>query len=176
MRITHNLFPLALFCIVASIAIDSRYPPTQLSSGSASHVLLSIVAYSVITIAALQALLLAYQNNRLKHHHPGGLLSKLPSLQDMESLLFELLWAGQLFLSLAIAAGFLFFDNIWGIDGVIHKTFFSLLAWCVFAALLWGRIRLGWRGPTAIRFTLSGFGLLILGFYGSKFALEYLIA
>ena len=170
------LFPLAIFCIVASIAIDSRYPPTQLSSGSASHVLLSIVAYSVITIAALQALLLAYQNNRLKHHHPGGLLSKLPSLQDMESLLFELLWAGQLFLSLAIAAGFLFFDNIWGIDGVIHKTFFSLLAWCVFAALLWGRIRLGWRGPTAIRFTLSGFGLLILGFYGSKFALEYLIA
>jgi ABC-type uncharacterized transport system permease subunit len=45
----------------------------------------------------------------------------------------------------------------------------------VFAALLWGRSSLGWRGVTAIRFTLSGFALLILGFYGSKFALEYLI-
>jgi ABC-type uncharacterized transport system permease subunit len=93
----------------------------------------------------------------------------------MEALLFELLWAGQILLSTAIVAGFLFFDNIWGIDGIIHKTFFSLLAWIVFAALLWGRSSLGWRGVTAIRFTLSGFGLLILGFYGSKFALEYLI-
>lgn len=169
------LFPLAIFSILASLAVNSRFPPTQLDSGSASHVLLSILAYSVITIAALQALLLAYQNNRLKHHHPGGLLSKLPPLQDMEALLFELLWAGQILLSAAIAAGFLFFDNIWGIDGVIHKTFFSLIAWSVFTVLLWGRSRLGWRGLTAIRFTLSGFALLILGFYGSKVALEYLI-
>jgi ABC-type uncharacterized transport system permease subunit len=169
------LFPLAILSIAVSMNISSQFPPTQLDSGSASHVLLSILAYSVITIAALQALLLAYQNNRLKHHHPGGLLSKLPPLQDMEALLFELLWAGQLLLSTAIVAGFLFFDNIWGIDGVIHKTFFSLLAWTVFAALLWGRSSLGWRGVTAIRFTLSGFALLILGFYGSKFALEYLI-
>ena len=138
--------------------------------------LLSILAYSVITIAALQALLLAYQNSRLKHHHPGGLLSKLPPLQDMEALLFELLWAGQGILSVAIVAGFVFFDNIWGVNGVIHKTFFSLLAWVVFAILLWGRSQLGWRGVTAIRFTLSGFVLLILGFYGSKFALQVLIS
>ncbi len=170
------LFPLAILAIIAALTTGSDYPATQLSSGAASHVLLSILAYSVITIAALQALLLAYQNSRLKHHHPGGLLSKLPPLQDMEALLFELLWAGQGILSVAIVAGFLFFDNIWGINGVIHKTFFSLLAWTVFAILLWGRSRLGWRGVTAIRFTLSGFALLILGFYGSKFALQILIS
>ncbi len=170
------LFPLGILTIISSLLIDSQYPATHLEGGSASHVLLSILAYSVITIAALQAVLLAYQNKQLKHHHPGGLLSKLPPLQDMESLLFELIWTGQFLLSAAIIAGFLFIDNIWGIHGIIHKTFFSLLAWCVFAALLWGRSRLGWRGTTAIRFTLSGFALLILGFYGSKFALEYLIA
>jgi len=69
------LFPLAIFSIAASLSVTSQFPPTQLDTGSASHVLLSILAYSVITIAALQALLLAYQNNRLKHHHPGGLLN-----------------------------------------------------------------------------------------------------
>lgn len=171
-----GLFPLAILSIIAALSIDSDYPATQLSGGAASHVLLSILAYSLITIAALQALLLAYQNSRLKHHHPGGLLSKLPPLQDMEALLFELLWAGQGVLSVAIVAGFVFFDNIWGVNGVIHKTFFSLLAWFVFAVLLWGRSQLGWRGVTAIRFTLSGFVLLILGFYGSKFALQVLIS
>ena len=114
-------------------------------------------------------------NHQLKNHHASGLISKFPPLQDMEAFLFELLWVGQLLLSLGIVAGLVFMDDIWGIDGVIHKTFFSVLAWIVFVVLLWGRHQLGWRGVTAIRGTLTGFGLLLIGFYGSKFALEYII-
>ena len=170
------LFPLAMLSIIASLAIRSEYPPTSMSLGLASHVLISILAYSFITIAALQASFLAYQNHQLKHGHAGGLIRKLPSLQDMEAFLFELVWVGQILLTLAIATAFLFFDNIWGIDGVIHKTVFSLLSWVVFAVLLWGRHQLGWRGQTAIRGTLAGFALLIIGFYGVKFALEYIIS
>ncbi len=170
-----GLFPLAIITIIASLTISSDYPPTDMSSGLASHVLISLIAYSFIAIAAVQAGFLAYQNYQLKHHHAGGIISKFPPLQDMESFLFELLWVGQLLLSVGIVAGLVFVDNIWGIDGIIHKTFFSGLAWIVFAVLLWGRHQLGWRGVTAIRGTLTGFGLLIIGFYGSKFALEYII-
>lgn len=171
-----GLFPLAALSILASLAIRSDYPPTNMSLTLASHVLISILAYSFITIAALQAGFLAYQDHQLKHRHTGGLIRKLPSLQDMEAFLFELVWVGQMLLTLTIATAFLFFDDIWGVDGVIHKTVFSLLAWVVFAVLLWGRHQLGWRGKTAIRGTLSGFALLIIGFYGVKFALEYLIS
>ena len=170
-----GLFPLAIIAIITSLTVNSDYPPTSLSAGLASHVLISILAYSFITIAALQAGFLAYQNHRLKHGHAGGLISKFPPLQDMEVFLFELLWVGQVLLTLGIGAGLLFIDDIWGRDGIIHKSFFSVMAWLVFAALLWGRHQLGWRGSTAIRGTLSGFFLLIVGFYGSKFALEYLI-
>ena len=105
----------------------------------------------------------------------SGFISKFPPLQDMEAFLFELLWVGQMLLSLGILAGLVFIDDIWGRDGVIHKTFFSVLAWVVFAVLLLGRHQLGWRGVTAIRGTLIGFGFLIIGFYGSKFALEYIL-
>jgi len=171
-----GLFPLAVVSILASLAIRSNYPPTNMSLSLASHVLISILAYSFITIAALQAGFLAYQDHQLKHRHTGGLIRKLPSLQDMEAFLFELVWVGQVLLTLTIATAFLFFDDIWGVDGVIHKTVFSILAWAVFAVLLWGRHQLGWRGRTAIRGTLAGFALLIIGFYGVKFALEYLIA
>lgn len=171
-----GLFPLAIVSIMASLVIRSEYPPTSMSLVLASHVLISILAYSFITIAALQAGFLAYQNYQLKHGHTGGLIRKLPSLQDMEAFLFELLWVGQVLLTLTIATAFLFFDNIWGIDGVIHKTVFSILAWMVFAVLLWGRHQLGWRGQTAIRGTLGGFAMLIIGFYGVKFALEYIIS
>ncbi len=171
-----GLFPLAAISIMASLAIRSDYPPTNMSLSLASHVLISILAYSFITIAALQAGFLAYQNHQLKQGHAGGLISKLPSLQDMEIFLFDLVWVGQLLLTLTIATAFLFFDDIWGVDGVIHKTVFSLLAWIVFAVLLWGRHQLGWRGQTAIRGTLIGFALLITAFYGVKFALEYIIS
>ena len=115
----------------------------------ASHVLISILAYSFMTIAAVQAGFLAYQNYQLKNGHAGGFLQRFPPLQAMEVLLFELLWLGQLLLSLGIVAGFVFINDIWGRDGVIHKSFFSALAWVVFAVLLWGRHQLGWRGATA---------------------------
>lgn len=171
-----GLFPLAIVTIVASLTLQSEYPPTELAGGLASHVILSILAYSAMTIAALQAGFLAYQNHQLKRGHAGGFLKKFPPLQDMEVFLFELLWIGQVLLSIGIVTGLFFVDDIWERHGVIHKTFFSMLAWVVFAVLLWGRHQLGWRGTTAIRGTLIGFGLLIIGFYGSKFVLQYVIA
>ena len=170
-----GLFPLAIVTIVVSLTVSSRFPPTTMGVGLAAHVLLSVIAYSLMTIAAMQAGFLAFQNYQLKHHHAGGLISKFPPLQDMETLLFELLWVGEVILTLGIVAGFLFVDDLWAQAGMIHKTFFSILAWVVFAALLWGRHQIGWRGRTAIRFTLTGFIFLLLGFYGSKFALEYVI-
>lgn len=171
-----GFFPLAIITIIASLTTSSNYPPTNMSVGLGSHILLSILAYSFITIAALQAAFLAYQNHQLKHHHAGGIISKFPPLQDMESFLFELVWVGEFLLSFGIAAGLLFSDNIWGVDGLIHKTFFSIMAWIVFAVLLWGRHQLGWRGQTAIRGTLGGFALLIVGFYGSKFVIEFILS
>lgn len=170
-----GLFPLAILSILVSVTVPSSYPPTAMGVGLASHVVLSIVAYSMITIATMQAAFLAYQNYQLKHHRASGLISKFPPLQDMEAFLFELLWVGELLLGLGILAGFLFNEDIWSHVGIIHKTFFSILAWFVFAGLLWGRHRLGWRGQLAIRGTLAGFTLLLVGFYGSKFVIEYVL-
>lgn len=169
-----GVFPFAALVIILSLLISSTYPAQQLSAGIAAHVLVSILAYSVVTLAALQALFLAFQNYQLRHHRAASVIRRFPSLLDMERLLFELLWAAQLLLSAAIAAGFLFVND-WGVQGLAHKMFFSILAWVVFAILLWGRHQRGWRGNTAIRGTLIGFSLLVLGFYGSKFVLEYIL-
>ncbi|PCH60260.1 MAG: phosphohydrolase [SAR86 cluster bacterium] len=169
-----GLFPLAIVAIIASLTLSSNYPPTDMSPGLASHILFSILAYSILTIAALQAMFVAYQNKQLKNHRSNSLIKRLPPLQDMEVFLFELLWAGQILLSLGILAGVLFIDNFWGLEGIPHKTLFSILAWIVFSILLWGRHQMGWRGQTAIRGTLTGFTFLILGFYGSKIALEFI--
>ncbi len=169
------LFPASAVVLLLSVwAGEPAAPAEHLSWGLGLHVTFSLLAYSLFTIAAGQALMLAYQDYRLKNHHPGGFLKGLPPLQTMEALLFDVLWAGFTLLTLGLITGFAFVDNIWA-QHLAHKTFFSMVGWVLFAILLVGRHRLGWRGHTAIRWTLGGFVALAVAFWGSKFVLQVLL-
>ena len=55
------------------------------------------------------------------------------------------------------------------------ETVFAVLSWLVFGLLLAGRWRYGWRGRTALRWTLTGFVMLLLAYVGSRFVLEVLL-
>lgn len=138
------------------------------------HILISILAYSLLGIAAVQAGLFAIQDAHLRHKHPGGFIRALPPLQTMEDLLFQIIRAGFVLLSLALLSGALFLENIFA-QHLAHKTILSFLAWIVFATLLWGRWRFGWRGRTAIRWTLAGFFALMLAYSGTKLVLEIML-
>ncbi len=142
--------------------------------GIVVHILLSILAYGMLTIAAFQALLLLLQDHQLKHKHPSGLIKNFPPLQTMESLLFGFLWAGWALLSLSLISGWLFLDNLFA-QHLVHKTFLACVAWLIFAVLLWGRHQRGWRGHKAIRWTLAGFCLLMLAYFGSKLVREFIL-
>jgi ABC-type uncharacterized transport system permease subunit len=139
-----------------------------------AHILLSILAYSVLSIGALQAVLLAVQEKHLREKRPGGFIRALPPLQTMETLLFRMIGAGFILLSLALVSGALFVQDLFA-QHLVHKTVLSIVAWAVFAILLWGRQRFGWRGRTAIRWTLSGFFSLMLAYFGSKWVLEVVL-
>ena len=142
--------------------------------GILAHILLSILAYGILTIAVFQALLLLLQDHQLKNKHPSGLIKNFPPLQTMESLLFGFLWAGWALLSLSLISGWLFFEDLFA-QHLVHKTLLACLAWVVFAVLLWGRHQLGWRGHKAIRWTLAGFCLLMLAYFGSKLVREFIL-
>lgn len=146
----------------------------DLGKGLGVHVFISLLAYSILTLASLQALLLALQNKHLHNHHPGGLIRTLPPLLDMEALLFKLILLGVILLSFGLLSGALYVDNLFA-QHLAHKTILSIIAWIVFTILLIGHWRYGWRGRMAIRWTLSGFFLLMLAFFGSKFVYEFLV-
>ncbi len=169
------LFPMAALSIICSLSFSSGYTPQEhFSKQIGWHILLSILAYSILTIATLQALALAVQNKLLREKKFQGVLSVLPPLQTMEALLFEMLWAGTVLLTLSLGTGFLFFDNIRE-QHLAHKMAFSSIAWLAYAILLWGRVTLGWRGRRAINWTIGGFVALMLAYFGSKFVLELLL-
>ena len=92
----------------------------------------------------------------------------------MEALLFEFVLVGEILLTLSIITGFIFLENIFA-QHLAQKTFFSMLAWLVYAFLLIGKYKLGWRGNTAIRWTLAGFLFLMLAYFGSKLVLEMIL-
>ena len=169
------IFPIAIVTLLLEVVLSGYAAgSSRFSNGILSHILLSIVAYSLVTIAAVQALLLSFGDNLLRHHRIA-LLRNMPPLQTMEQLMFEMLWAGLVFLTLSIASGFFFLEDISG-PGLIHHTVITLAAWLVFSVLMWGRHQLGWRGAIASRWTLTGFVLLVVGYFGSKVVLEVILA
>jgi ABC-type uncharacterized transport system permease subunit len=140
------------------------------------HLILSMLAYSLFTIASLHVLLMALVERRL---HGGALARNLrwmPPLLTMETLLFRIIGAGFLLLTLVLVSGVFFSEEVFGKPmSFSHKTVFGWLSWAIFAALLAGRSFYGWRGRIAVRWTLAGFLTLVLAYIGSKFVLEVLL-
>ncbi len=169
-----NLF-IVVFPMAATLALLDFFLtqplPKPYAPGVISHILLSILSYSIFTLAAFQAVLLHRQDHALKRNISGRFLNSLPPLQTMERLLFEMLWTGFILLSAALVIGFIYVDDIFG-QHLVHKSVLSLVSWAIFATLLCGRIFWGWRGHKAIRWTIGGFLSLMLSFFGSKLVLE----
>lgn len=169
------LFPLAAFTLCLEEYFHSEHilSPNQ-EFGVTLHILFSVVAYSLLSISALQALFIAIQDYQLHNKHPGWIMQILPPLQVMETLLFQIIALGFIFLSLSLVSGTVFLEDIFA-QHLVHKTILSIIAWCVFAGLLWGHWYYGWRGKTAIRWSISGFLVLMLAYFGTKLVLELIL-
>ena len=167
--------PAAAVAIILALSYPSaHFRPEEAGFGLTAHIVLAIVAYSLFAIAAVQALLLAFQDRQLRRKHFGGIMRALPPLQTMENLLFQVIGLGFFLLSLAIVSGMMFLQDMFA-QHVVHKTVLSIAAWIIFAVLLWGRWRFGWRGRVAIRWSLGGFVALMLAYFGSKLVLELIL-
>jgi ABC-type uncharacterized transport system permease subunit len=169
------LFPSAVLFLLLNAFLPSDVAIIQgLSTEMLVHIFSSITAFSLLAIAAVQALLLTLQNYYLKNHMSGKFVQSLAPLQAMEALLFKMLRSGLLFLSLSLLTGFIFIDDLFA-QHLVHKSILSILAWIIFSCLLLGKRYYGWRGKTAIRWTLYGFSSLVLAYFGSKLVLEIIL-
>ncbi len=168
------VWPLAL--VTGTLAALTPGNPGDMGRGwqIRLHIVLALLAYAVLSIAAVQALAVAWQERSLRRKYWTSTLRALPALSAMESLLFQYIVAGFALLTLTILSGALFIDD-WMAQHLVHKTVLTMLAWVVFGVLLFGRLRFGWRGRTAVRFTLAGMAVLLLAFFGSKFVLEIVL-
>ncbi len=169
------LFPLSALVLSASLLAPGAQTFINTSdAGLAIHASSSILAYSILMLAAFQSVFVGVveRNVRVPSHVP--LLRVLPPLETMERLLFVMLWTGLAALSLAIGSGFVYLKDMFA-QHVVHHTVLSSAAWLVYVFLLAGRLLFGWRGVSAVRWTMAASVLLLLGYLGSKFVLEILL-
>lgn len=158
----------------AAGAINGRvYTEATMGWDLTAHILLSMAAAALLFAAAVTAILLVFLDRRLRTRRIADLSSGLPPLDALEKIMFRLVAAGFGLLTLALITGFVFVTNLFT-QNLVQKTVLSILAWLIFGVLLIGRLRFGWRGRSAVRWTLSGFGILAVAYFGVKFVLEYL--
>ncbi len=141
--------PAAIFALLPAFHINDRFLPVDESALFLTHITIALLAYSLFTFAPLMI---------------------------METLLFRVIGLGFALLTVTELSGILFSEQIFSKPMQLnHKTIFSIASWFIYAGLLFGRYRYGWRGVKAIRWTLAGFVLLLLAYVGSKFILEVLL-
>lgn len=168
------VYPIVIVVLFVSFLLGNTSDNSPISFILSSHILLSLGAYSVLTLCFFQAILLSLQDKKL-HHQSKHNLSALPPLETMENLLFSGLTLGVILLTLSLLSGFFFLEDVFA-QHLLHKTVLSLIAWIIFSSILLTHLVWGLRGKKLTSLMKIAFSLLLVGYFGSKFVLTYLIA
>ena len=155
-------------------AIAAGSTLAQAEPGTIVHIISSVIAFGLLGLAGVYAVLVLAIDHSLKRHHLSRLVRNLPPLDKLEHLLFQVIQTGFVILTISLVSGLIYVDNLMA-QHLVHKTVLSILAWVVFGALLLGRWLKGWRGAIAVRLTLAGIALLLLSYFGSKLVLETIL-
>ncbi len=161
-----SLLEVAFFSGVASIEVTK-------DGADIFHILLGVLSMSILLLAAMQSLLVLYVDKGLRKH-PASIHSWLGPLQSLERFLMQLLIVGFLFMSVSLLLA-LNFSNESIHTQAPHKIILTILSWFTLAALIFGHFKRGWRGVFAAKLTLIGVFLLLLGYFGSKLVLEFIL-
>jgi ABC-type uncharacterized transport system permease subunit len=171
------VLPLAAGCALLPALFSNTHVISHADAGAFKlHFLAAMLAYSLLTLSALHAIFMGFTESALHRRLLLRSLNSLPPLMTMERLLFRMLSIGFILLTLTVGSGVFFSEAVFGRPFILdHKTLFALVSWLIFAVLLIGRHAWGWRGRRALRWTLAGFGVLLLAYVGSRFVAEIIL-
>ena len=172
-----GLITLPLAALIVAMELTIPAPGNLVPVGSTTlsiHILSAVMAFGVLSIAAVYAFFVALIDYFLRHHTLNRFVQNLPGLVILERQLFQLITIGFTVLTLTLALGLSFVNDLFA-QHLAHKAILALMAWMIFGILLWGRQFRGWRGRLAVGLTLAGVTLLVLAYFGSKFVLELVL-
>jgi len=164
----------AVSVLVMALFSATHVIPNSQALALRAHLVVSFLAYGLLAVAALHAVLMTLLEKQL--HRGAFLRDGAPPLLTLEAMLFRSIGIGFALLTLAVLSGVFFSEELFGKAlQFSHKIVFAILSWLVFGGLLLGRHYRGWRGRTALVWTITGFTLLLLAYLGTQFVLEVVL-
>ncbi len=164
----------AVSVLFMAVFTTTHVIPNSQALALRTHLVVSFLAYGLLAVAALHAVLMTLMEKQL--HRGAFLRDGAPPLLTLEAMLFRSIGIGFALLTLAVISGVFFSEEVFGQAlQFSHKIVFAILSWLVFGGLLLGRHFRGWRGRTALIWTITGFTLLLLAYLGTQFVLEVLL-
>lgn len=168
--------PVAALGVAAPLVLPGVHAIHSHSQLFVLHFLVAMLAYALATLAAIHAVFMAFVERRLHSGRLSRVLAGAPPVLTMETLLFRMIGVAFALLTLTLVSGVLFSEALFGRALILdHKTLFAVVSWAIFGTLLFGRLRWGWRGRTALHWTLAGFITLMLAYVGTRFVLEVIL-
>ena len=160
-------------CVLLPVWLVSEKPfLTNLSTGMALHILFSIAAWTLMTLAFLHALLYAWVFQLLKQKKLTG--GAPIALVGIERVMMVMAGVGALLLTASLLSGWLFVNDslarhLW------HKTVFTVLSWLVVLGgsgdyVLWHK-----RGMRVAGKLMLAYGFLLVGYVLSNIVLQFVI-
>ena len=181
----HALYAIVLILSAIGVWFPEVFPSDTskvvgATLGFKLHIVFGIVAYSFMMMAIVQAILMSILNTRLKSHlalnEPEGLVATMPNLRTMEKILFRVIAACFIFLTLTILGGMIstaeYLNTLLAFD---HKTILTILSWVAFGILLLGRRFLGWRSGKALLLFWVAVLLQVVAYFAYRFVLDVLV-
>ncbi len=169
--------PVALMMLIAASSLHAevrQLHPILQSNWFWFHALLAFASYACFTIAAGIAIMYLTQNYFLKTKHFGALFQKLPSLETMDEISYRCLTVGFPLLTVAIISGSIWSEQAMGSYWVWdRKQTWSLIIWLIYAALLHGRLTIGWRGKRAAILSILGFIVVLFTFFAMEHSISW---
>ena len=169
--------PFALIAVFLQATVPTHHYVTYAGDPLFTlHLAIAMLGYSLFIVATVHALLMLAEEKWLHRGVLPPFLKALPPLLEMERLLFRILFAAFVLLTLTVVSGVFFSEQVFGKPLTFtHKVVFGIISWLIFGTLLAGHYFRGWRGRTAVRWTLAGFTALLLAYIGSKVVIELIL-
>lgn len=168
-----SVLPVTALAVFVATLATTEYIIDASSAGFLLHILIAIISISITGLAAIQSVFVTILDNRLKQS-PADFNEALPPLQDMEKFLYFLIYLGFVSLTLAIITAMLFMP-VTESEVPLHKPILATASWLVFGGFIIGRRTRGWRAKTAAHWTITGFILLFLAYFGTRAVLEIIL-
>lgn len=162
--------PLAALMGLSALVLQARaippVPAAQQRGWFLFHTTMATLGTAALCVAFAMSLIYLFQDNALKTKRKLRVLERLPALEACDRIGFHAVLWGFPLLTLGIVTGLVW---NWHLHGVVlgnngPKELFGLLAWGVFALLLYARQARGFRGRKSAYMTIAGcaFALMVV--------------